>query len=221
MAYFTTDLMQFLKDLAANNNKVWYDANKKRFENSVKKPFEAFVAEMINRIQQDDKSINIQPKDAIFRIYRDVRFSKDKTPYKTYVSAIISAGGRKNLALPGTYIELNPEHIRIYGGVYQPDKIQLQRIRESIIANPDKFNSLVSDKQFVKCFVELRGEKNKVLPKELKPAAEKQPLIFNKQFYYFGSLDPKLATDNRLPELLMEYYFAGKPMKGFLSKALK
>ncbi|HNR54889.1 MAG TPA: DUF2461 family protein, partial [Flavobacteriales bacterium] len=86
MAWFTNDFNDFFKDLAKNNNKEWFDANRKRYEASVKEPFTAFVAEAIKRIGKHDKAVRIEPKEAIFRINRDIRFSKDKTPYKLNAS---------------------------------------------------------------------------------------------------------------------------------------
>ena len=97
MAYFTKDFTKFLKDLEKNNNREWFNENKKRYEESVKEPFYNFIDEMIMRINAIDNNVAIQPKDAIFRIYKDVRFSKDKLPYKTQVSAVISPGGRKDM----------------------------------------------------------------------------------------------------------------------------
>ena len=96
MAYFTKDFIDFFKELAANNKKEWFDFNRKRYEKSVKQPFAEFVQEMIDRIRADDPKVDISTKDAIFRINRDVRFSKDKTPYKTHMAAIVSARGKKD-----------------------------------------------------------------------------------------------------------------------------
>lgn len=95
MAHFTQDYLDFFKELAANNNKDWFHGNKKRYEASVKKPFEEFVQDIINRTSELDDRFAGEAKKAVFRIYRDVRFSKDKTPYKLNCSAIIAPGGKK------------------------------------------------------------------------------------------------------------------------------
>ena len=92
--------LDFLKELSKNNNREWFHANKKRYEADLKKPFEAFIGQLIESFNRIDPSIEIQPKEAIFRIYRDTRFSKDKTPYKTHVGAIISKYGRKGKEYP-------------------------------------------------------------------------------------------------------------------------
>ena len=220
MSYFSDEFLGFLKELAANNNRDWFHANKKRYEKNVKEPFAAFVGELIARVKETDKRIEIQPKDAIFRIYRDTRFSKDKTPYKTNVSAVISPGGRKDATNLGLYIEMNPEHIRVYSGAYMLDKAQLEDIRYHIANNLEKFDKLLNEKSFKDNFGTIRGEQNKRLPKELREAGDLQNLIYNKQFYWFTELDPELATHPELPQLVMDKYHACGNMRAFIAEGL-
>ena len=215
MAWFTNDFNKFFKELAANNNKEWFDANRKRYEESVKRPMVAFTSEVIARTAALDPRVRIEPKDAIFRINRDIRFSKDKTPYKTSTSALVAPGGRKLMG-PGLYFELGPEHIRTYGGQYMPDKDTLESIRTRIMKDPAAFRKLYSAKAFKELFGEVRGEQNKVLPKEFKAAAEKEPLLYNKQFYYFSQLPASKAMDPKLVDLFMDRYRAMRPMNDML-----
>jgi uncharacterized protein (TIGR02453 family) len=221
MAWFNKDFIAFFLELEANNNKEWFHENKKRFEKVVKEPFHDFVAEMISRIQKDNPEIALQPKDAIFRIYRDVRFSKDKTPYKTNVSAIISSGGRKDLTTPGTYIELKASGIQYYGGAHQLEKEQLVKVRNAIMKNPQVFNSIIKSTDFVKNFGDIKGEKNKRLPKEYVEAAENQPILFNKTFYYGTKLDTGILLQNNLADEIYNLYLVGKPFNNFLKKIIQ
>jgi len=221
MTYFTPAFIDFFQQLEINNDRDWFNANKKLYEKEVKKPFEHFVADLIDRMQTIDRNILITPKDAIFRIFRDTRFSKDKTPYKTQVSAIISPGGRKDMDYPGMYIELGGKHVRVYSGSYQPDKDQLEKIREKIITEGARFRQLVTDKDFVKHFGEIRGEKYKVLPKDLKEEAEKQPILYNKQFYYFSEWKPDVLTRANLLDQVMDRYMVARPITEFLIEALR
>ena len=220
MSFFNDDFVDFFKELAANNNKAWFDENRTRYKKTVKEPFALFVAELIDQIKKIDPAVQIMPKDAIFRINRDIRFSKDKTPYKTQVSAIVSPGGRKDKTSPGLYIELDPEKVRIYGGVYMADKNQLLAIRRYITSNLKGFEKAIQDKTFLKYYGEIRGEKNKRIPTEFKEPVLKQSLIANKQFYYFGELSPKKITDPKLADLVLEYYKAATPVRNFLTEAL-
>lgn len=221
MAWFSPDFNRFFIDLAPNNNKEWFDANRKRYEQSVKEPFEAFVSEVIKRVAKVDPKVAITPREAIFRINRDVRFSRDKAPYKSRMSAVVAAGGRKDHSTGGIYFELGPENVAFYGGQYMPDKEQLQLLREHIAANLAQFKKLRTAKAFVDRFEEIQGEKNKVVPKEFKAALAMEPLIANKQFYFMAELPPKTVTDPKLVDILVEHYRAMKPMNDFLAAALR
>lgn len=220
MTYFTKDYHKFLKDLNKNNNREWFHANKKRYETSVKNPFYDFVEVMIEQLSAIDKRIVITPKDAIFRINRDIRFSKDKTPYKTQMSAILSPGGRKNRSTPGLYIQFGVEDVRLYSGMYMVDKKVLQRIREKIVSHPKEFKKLITTKKFVNHFGEIHGEKNKRIPKEFQESAAQQPLLFNKSFYYFATFKPTIVEEPKLPKLLIDHFKAAQPLNAFLAEAL-
>jgi len=220
MPYFNQDFLDFFKELAGNNNKDWFDVNRKRYEREVKVPFQKFIEHMISLVHKEDPKVNITYKESIFRINRDIRFSKDKTPYKTQVSGIISRGGKKDKVTPGIYIQLTPEHVRVYGGIFSCDKEQLYDIRSYILTHGNDFQKAYKNKTFVDKFGEIRGERNKMIPKEFRELGEKEELIYNKQFYYFGQMEPEVVLDEKLPEMIMSYYRASEPVKDFLEKAL-
>lgn len=221
MAYFEKDYFNFFKELAANNNKEWFNENKKRYESSVKKPFEVFIQDLIAEVAKINKDVQIQPKDAIFRINRDIRFSKDKTPYKLNRSAVVSPNGKKDKANPGLYIEISPEYCRLYGGVYAPDKHQLYNIRETIAQNPKKLEKLMNDKKFKDQFGEMRGEKNKVIPKEFKEIGEKADVIYNKQFYWYKDMKANEALKDDFMKQIMEAYKVNKALMDYFGDAIK
>lgn len=221
MIYFTEDFIDFFIELAANNKKEWFDLNRNRYENNVKKPFEKFTEDLITEVKKLDKEIDITYKDAIFRINKDVRFSKDKTPYKINRSAIISAKGRKDKSYPGLYIELGPEQIAIYGGVYMPDKDQTYDIRTLIKENLKEFTQIVTDKAFVKTFKEVRGDKNKIIHAEFKEIAEKQPLILNKQWYWYAHLSPEKMLEKDFINQIISIYKNSIALEQFFKKAFK
>lgn len=217
---FTSDYTQFFKDLAANNNRDWFHENKKRYENSVKEPFKAFVQELIGMVERHEGEMEIQPKDCIFRINRDIRFSKDKTPYKLNCSAIVSKGGKKDKTYPGLYVEASPEHVRVYGGVYMPDKDQTYDIREKILNKTSDFKSLYEDKKFKNYFGEIRGDKNKRTDKSFMQHAETEPMIMNKQWYWFSEMDPKILESGKLIKEIESRYIAMKPLLDFYREVL-
>lgn len=221
MAYFTEEFLNFFMELAPNNNKDWFDENRKRYHEYVKEPFDHFVADLITEMSEEDKSLaGLEAKNCIFRINRDIRFSKDKTPYKLNRSAAISKGGRKDMTNPGLYFEFTPEHARIYTGAYQPQKEHLQAIREEIANNLSKFDKIISDKEFVEVFGEVHGEKNARLPKELKDAGDKQPLIYNKNFYIYHTMPAETILKDDLINQILEPYRVAKPFIEFLRKPL-
>lgn len=222
MAFFTADFLEFFIELAPNNNKEWFDQNRKRYESSVREPFRHFVQHLIDQLSVTQPEFKgLEAKDCVFRINRDIRFSKDKTPYKMNVSAIISPNGKKSQAVNGIYFELGPEHLRVYGGIYEINKDDLLAVREGIAADLDGFKAAYTDKKFVQVFNTIIGEKNKIIPKELREAATKEPLIFNKQWYFYTQFDADEVLRDDLDELILKCYEAGKPVESFFSKQFK
>ncbi|HSI72459.1 MAG TPA: DUF2461 domain-containing protein, partial [Fimbriimonas sp.] len=107
MAWFTSDAIDFFAELEKNNNKEWFEANRKRYETSVKKPMLEFAAEMIERMRSVEPEITMLPRNAVFRLHRDTRFSKDKTPYKTNAGLVITRGEKHNPGAPGLYFHFD------------------------------------------------------------------------------------------------------------------
>ncbi len=220
--FFTEDFVQFFIDLSRNNHKEWMDENRKRYEKSVKLPFIAFTQAVINEIQKVNPRIQMQAKEAIFRMNRDIRFSKDKSPYKLHCGAYICDTHRKDFENPqGIYVELNPEKIVIACGLYEPNKETVKDVRLAIAQDLKGFDKLISEKKFVQSFGQLKGAQNKIIDKELKEAAAVQPLIYNKQFWAEATtddLDLLLSAD--LVNYVVEHYRAVFPITEFFKKAM-
>jgi uncharacterized protein (TIGR02453 family) len=223
MKYFTDDYTGFFKELATNNHRDWFVANKKRYDKNIKEPFARFTTDVIRKIKEMDKDIGeLEAKDCIFRINRDIRFGADKTPYKLHMSAAISPGGRKDHQNPGLYYQFGPEGIEIYGGIYMTEKEQLQTVRSFLAKHTKELRQIIDAAGFRKFYKgEILGEKNKVVPAEFKEAVAKEPLIANKQFYFKGTMDAKTISSESLLEKMMDFYHAAEGMTQFLRKALK
>jgi uncharacterized protein (TIGR02453 family) len=219
-SYFNKGYLEFFMDLAANNNKEWFDKNRARYIKDVKQPFEDFTAVMIEKLKKPEELGDTKPSDCIFRINRDIRFSKDKTPYKLQMSAAFSKGGKKDMVSPGLYVELGPEHLGIYTGVYMPEKDILQQVRAKIASNMKKFETIVNAPAFKKAFGEVKGEKAKLLPPDLKEKAKVQPLILNKQFYVMHTHDPAIILKDKLIDHILKTYEAASDFNAFLKSAL-
>jgi uncharacterized protein (TIGR02453 family) len=222
MAFFTKDYLDFFIELAPNNTKDWFDANRKRYEQSVKKPFADFVQHLIVSFEKHDPRLkDLEASACIFRINRDIRFAKDKSPYKLFCSAVVAPNGKKSEAVNGIYFELGPEALRVYGGIYEIDKDNLLLIREGIASQPKQFRKLLDDAEFKAVFGEIRGEKNKLLPADLKEAGAQEPLLFNKQWYYMAEYPASEVLSGDLDRLLERCYLAGKPLEDFFNQFIQ
>lgn len=221
MMWFTKEFITFLKELEKNNNREWFKANKTRFETMVKEPFIVFIDELITRIRKQNPAVIMSAKEAVFRINRDVRFSSEKSPYKTHMSALISEGSKKDKSRPGVYIEFSSKDLRFYSGLYELDTVTLHKVRTAITRERKTFAKLLDAPGFKNNFGTILGEKNKRVPKEFESIVAEQPLIANKQFYFYSALPSSSLTDPKLPELFMKYYKVSAPMREFLTNALK
>jgi uncharacterized protein (TIGR02453 family) len=215
MSYFSIAFNEFFKGLAVHNNRDWFQANKKTYEKEVKEPFQALVLDLLSATNS-----KAPLKDCVFRINKDTRFSKDKTPYKLHVGAVISDGGRKDMQIPGYYLQLGYDETHVGGGMYMPEKSQLSAIRTAIGKDPKTFETLVSSADFVKLFKEIKGDKNKILPADIKPFADSSPFVFNKQFYFMAEYKDNLVTRPDLLEFIMEHFRAGVPLNNYFKKVM-
>lgn len=209
--------MTFLQELEVNNNRDWFHANKKRFEAEVKLPFEQLTNEVIELMKKLDPEITVTPKECVFRIHRDVRFSKDKSPYKLHMASVVSRGGRKDVTYPGVYFQIDGNSISIAGGAWAPDSKRLYRIREKIASDPKAFRKIVDAKKYKETFGEMTGEKNKIIPKEFRGAAEVVPEIYNKSFHFWRNYKgQKYVTDKNLAKTIVEHFKIASKLNEFL-----
>lgn len=217
----SNEIITFLKDLNKNNNRDWFKSNKKRYEEEVKIPFQSFVEEMITEIEKFDSEINATVKKSIFRIYRDTRFSKDKTPYKTHISAAFATKGKTNPNDPGYYFHLEPGRLMIGGGAYFMDKGGLQALRESIQNDTKGFQKVIENKNFVKHFKAIQGEANKRIPKEFKETFTTFPLIANKQFFFMAEHSSDIVSKKNFLKLVIDHFKAGYELNCYLREAFQ
>ncbi len=211
---------QFFKELARNNNRDWFHTNKQRYENEVKAPFLNLLEGLLPTLTEWDHRILSDPKKALFRINRDVRFSKDKTPYLTLLKAGFSPNGKKSI-LPGYYLGVDEENIHVGGGLFMLRGPELKKVREHISKSPKALTHLVDDINFTQNFGKLKGEKAKRLDKSLLPTTEKTDLIYHKQFYAMAEfpLEPFYGSSQLQDEILF-HFEAIKPLNTYLGQAL-
>ena len=219
--HFSSQFHSFFQGLEAHNDREWYAEHKKDYENHVRDPFKAFVTELIAACAENEPGFDeLAPKHCIFRIHRDTRFSKDKTPYKLHASAGIAPGGKKS-GDPGLYFHADAHKVMIGGGAYWVEKEDLYFLREKIAADPMAFNALMEDREFSGHYGTVLGERNVRLPKEFQAAAEVCPHILNKQFFYMAELPAKALLQDNLLEKVMAHFNAAAPMRAFLRSGLQ
>ncbi|MEM7486370.1 MAG: DUF2461 domain-containing protein [Bacteroidota bacterium] len=210
----------FFKELAKNNHKGWFHTNKKRYENDVKVPFLNLLNAILPTLKQWERKIDEDAKKALFRINRDIRFSKDKSPYHTIMKAGFSSGGKKS-ELPGFYLGIDAENIHLGGGLFMIGTPELKKLRYNIAENPEALLSIVQQPDFIQNFGKLKGDKAKRLDKELMVAAEKTNLVFNKQFYAMAEFPLATFYDSEsLVEEILNHFKIIRPLNAYLNRAL-
>ncbi len=192
-------VLQFIKELSKNNNRGWFEENRDRYQESREKMI--FLTEvLINEIREFDPSISaVEAKDCLFRIYRDLRFTKDKSPYKTHFGAFISKEGRKG-ASPGYYLQIEPDRSIVSGGMYRPDNEQLKKIRNYIARFPEEFDELFNDSEFRTALPEMLDDKLKTAPKGFSKDHEFIHLLRYKSYVFSAPLSDKEITGGNFIE---------------------
>ena len=212
--------MKFLTSLAQNNDREWFQANKKAFD-AAQDNMTAFAGYLIGEIGRFDDSVaDIDPKTCVFRIYRDVRFSKDKSPYKINLGAYISPGGRKSMQ-PGYYFHLQPGASFVAGGKHIPDGPELLKIRTAIAANTDEFLKIINKKSYKDTFGEMRGERLRSAPKGFDPEHKAVEHLKLKEFMAYTELhDDKILISPEFPKQLVKTMKEMFPLISFLRSSL-
>lgn len=216
----SNETLKFLKELGKNNNKEWFEKNRKRYE-SAQLDIKSFIAEWIKLYGKKDESIaQLDPKNCVFRIHRDVRFSSDKSPYKTNLGAYLSKGKHTNLA--GYYLHIEPGACFFGAGNYMPMPEQLAKLRQEIDYNFSDFKKIVSAKKFKDSFGNLSQEnKLKRAPKGYEETNEAIEFLKLKGFTVFRKLKDEEITSKNLAKTITELSVTAKPFIDFLNAAVE
>jgi len=211
----------FLSALAENNNREWFQQNKTSYEEA-KAEVEAFVHSMIPAITAFDESVkHMEAKDCIFRIFRDVRFSKDKSPYKVNMGAWITPRGRKGPG-PGYYIHFQPGESFLAAGVYMPEPDQLKRIRKEIFYNAEEFKAILNARELKKYSEGLSDfEKAKAPPRDFPKDFPDIDLLKHRHYTLLSSLTDDEVLSVKFHENVVKAFRAMQPFNAFLRRALE
>lgn len=214
-------ILNFLIELQENNNRPWMEENKKLYQQT-RKEFEKFVADLIAEVGLFDESLlELSPKDCIFRLNRDIRFSPDKTPYKTNYAAALQAGGKKS-SWGGYYLHIKPGgESFVGGGNYMPASNVLAKIRQEIDYNGEELREILADSDFKAYFGEMRGNQVKTSPKGYAKDNPQIDLLRFKGYVVTHSFsDETLSQDNFLAQVVNGFKKM-KPFIDFLNRSLE
>lgn len=212
-------LLDFLTDLKNHNTKEWFDENRKSYEN-LKKEFVLFLDQIIKKLSHINPDFaDLEGKKCLFRINRDIRFSKDKSPYKTNFGAHFTTSNEKGKGGAGYYLHIEPKNTFIGGGIWMPEAATLNNIRQEIDYNFKEFEKIINAPKFKSEFNQVDGEKLKNPPKgydKENPAIE---FLKNKSFVVSKKLADKEITAAAFTANILQIFEAMTPFISFLNKA--
>ena len=209
----------FLRLLRMNNNRDWFQNNRKSYV-AAKENFEIFIQNIINELTNIEPIMKgLEAKTCVFRINRDIRFSNDKSPYKTNFGAFIVRGGKKNGdKYAGYYIHIEPSKSFIAGGAYSPPAPWLSAIREKIDYEPDEFIKVISNKDFVSTFGSIAGEKLKKAPKGYPSDHPHVELLKFKSYHVMHEVKDSIVLSDKYFDNVLKVLKTMKPFNDFLNQ---
>jgi uncharacterized protein (TIGR02453 family) len=215
---FTKDTLKFLRTLKRHNERDWFNAHKANYEAHVKAPMLAIIERLATDFPQIAPDLVASPR-SMYRIYRDTRFSPDKTPYKTHVSAAFSHQRLPKNESAGLYFHLSPTELWIGGGLYAPRTPQLHRIREHIVTNLRRFGSL-AESPAIKRLGGVRGERLQRVPRGFPKDHKAADYLRLKQYLIGDQLDAEKALSPRFYDMLVRRFTTIAPFIQFLNAPL-
>jgi uncharacterized protein (TIGR02453 family) len=218
---FPPEALKFLRQLKRNNNRKWFLAHKEIYESKVKTPMIDLVFALSHFMQQSAPEFVVNPKRAIYRIYRDIRFSPDKTPYKTHAAAIFVPRGIPKKSGACLYFHMEPAEVLTAGGLYMPDPATLQAVRRHIAAHWEELLSITSQRSFKRLFGNLEGDRLVRPPVGYSADHPAIDILRQKQFYVAHTEPAELAEGPKLFPRLVTLFAAMIPLVRFLNTPLQ
>lgn len=220
---FDKKFFDFFKELTVNNNREWFLENKNRYEDCVVSPILAFITEMQPRLEKISPHFLAVPKKSggsMFRIYKDVRFSKDKKPYKENAGCQFRHENGKDAHAPGYYVHLEPGNIFFGGGIWMPAGEALKNIRAEIAEKPLSWSKVIGNKKFCRVFGGVEGESLKRPPRDFSADLKYIDDIKRKSFFAMHKGSMKVASSEAFLDEVTEVFTAATPLMKFLCKSL-
>ncbi|OGO52192.1 MAG: hypothetical protein A2Z32_12450 [Chloroflexi bacterium RBG_16_69_14] len=213
---FRPDAIQFLADLAENNDRAWFTPRKADYERLLKRPLEALCVALDERFRARDIPLLADPARSPFRIYRDIRFSKDKSPYKTNIGASFPWAGEGE-GRPGGYFHLSPGDIFIGGGMWHPEPVRLAAFRHLVDSDPGRIHAVIDEPDYASTFGVLMGDRLSRVPKGYRADHPDAELLKLKDVGFGRRLSDDDVGSVRLVDLIADTLALGVPMLRLLA----
>lgn len=217
---FTAHTLKFLRALKRNNRREWFNARRDDYEEHVRQPMIAIIERLAIDFRELAPELMASPKASMYRIYRDTRFSENKTPYKTHVAAVFPPRGLPKHEGAGVYFHVAPDELWIGGGMYAPQTPQLQAVREHIAANHSQLRSIVESPGFKRRIGRLEGEKLLRVPRGFAKDHPAGEYLKYRQFLAGAEFPPSLATSPRFYSTVLTVFREVVPLTRFLNAPL-
>jgi len=218
--HFTSKTVSFLKKLERNNNREWFRAHRDEYETDVRQPMVDLVEHMELDLRTFAPELLSTPRKSIYRIYRDTRFSANKTPFKTQIAAIFPHRKLPKHGGAGLYLHISTESVLIGGGLYRPEQRQLQYLREFISTNEQRLRDITQSRNFHKCYGPLAGHRLKRTPRGFDRDHPAQDLLRFTQFIASTNRPVTFATSRRFYSSVVRLFKELMPLIQFLNEPL-
>lgn len=218
---FPPEALTFLRQLKRNNNRAWFLAHKEIYDLKIKAPMIELILALGHALQQSAPEFIVDPKRAIYRIHRDIRFSADKSPYKTHVAAIFVPRGIPKKTGACLYFHIEPAEVLMAGGVYMPDPPSLRALRRHIAEHWEDLLTITEQRSFKRLFGSLQGESLIRPPSGFHPDHPAIDVLRKKQFYVSLTEPAEIAESPKLVSRLLTCFSAALPLVRFLDEPLR
>jgi uncharacterized protein (TIGR02453 family) len=220
LAVFSKETLRFLRSLKRNNNREWFEKHRCNYEQHVKQPMADLIEALHEDFQKFAPEMIASPKVSAYRIYRDMRFSKDKSPYKTHVAAVFPRSGLTKHEGAGLYVQIATDQLLIGGGLYMPLPEDLNAVRRHIVENPKKFLNVVESRAFTRRFGKIEGEQLTRPPRGFPVDHRLAGYLRYKQFLASRNFPAEEVTSPRFYETLLDTFQAMVPLVRFLNEPI-
>ena len=218
---FSAKSLAFLRALRRNNDREWFKARKDRYEHVLREPMIALIERLADDFRAFAPDLVATPRASLYRIYRDTRFSEDKTPLKTHISAVFPCRGLQKHQGAGLYLEVDPRWVWVGGGMYAPDTSQLQAVREHIFANVRRLRAIVESPSFRKTVGRLEGEQLQRVPRGFPKDHQAADYLRFRQFLAGCEFPASFATSRQFYPGVLKVFRHVAPLTAFLNEPLK